>query len=123
SWKYAVDKEKQAEGQGWHKPDLDDSNWETTDVSVDSWSALGLHNYMGAMSYRTTIDLPVAPEGKRVYFWVGSTDGSAKLYVNGKHVPYVNAKKETADKFEGFCQPASWDITDVMKAGSNQVTI
>lgn len=122
-WKYKVDEDKQAESGNWHDPSLDDSSWKTTDVMVDTWSALGLHNYMGAMTYRTTIDLPAVEKGKRMHLWLGATDGSAKLYVNGKHVPYVNAKGETVDAFAGYCKAASWDITDVATKGSNQVTI
>ena len=41
--------------------------------------------------------LPAAPAGKKVYLWLGTTDGAVKVFVNGKHVPYVDPKGEKAD--------------------------
>jgi len=59
-----------------------------------------------------------------VNLWVGATDGRVKLFVNGRHVPYVNAKGESADSFVGFCQPASFDVTAVIRPGAeNQVSL
>jgi hypothetical protein len=92
-------------------------------VAVDSWSALGLHNYLGSLWYRAAVKLPAAPSGKKTFLWIGSTDGRVKVFVNGKHVPYVGPKQEKADGFSGFCQPASFDVTDAVRAGDNQISL
>jgi hypothetical protein len=123
-WRYAVDKEKKGESLGWHKADFDDKAWKTTDPCVDTWFALGLDTYYGPMFYRANVKLPAVPAGKKTFLWISSTDGSAKVFVNGQHVPYVNEKGEKADEFTGFCQTASFDITAAAKPGDeNQITI
>lgn len=124
TWKYEVDKEKAGDTTGRQKADFDDSAWKTTKPCYDTWSALGLHNYMGSMWYRQTVAVPTLPAGKKVFLWISSTDGRAKVFVNGQHVPYVNEKGETVEAFEGYCQPASLDITAALKPGSdNQIAI
>jgi hypothetical protein len=122
-WRFCQDREKKGEAGGWMKTDFDDSPWKTTDVAVDSWSALGLHNYLGSLWYRAAVKLPAAPSGKKTFLWIGSTDGRVKVFVNGKHVPYVGPKQEKADGFSGFCQPASFDVTDAVRAGDNQISL
>ncbi len=121
-WRYRVDADDQAEAAGWLAPDHDDADWQTTDCAVETWSTLGLHNHMGAMAYRTTVNVPAVPDGKRVTLWVPATDGSAKLFVNGRHVPYVTAAGEEREAFSGYATPASFDVTDALQLGAeNQI--
>ncbi|QDU98346.1 beta-D-glucuronidase [Lignipirellula cremea] len=123
-WRYQADQEKQGEAAHWEQPDLDDAAWKTTDPVVDTWSSLGLHNYMGSVWYRTSTDLPQWKPGEKLHLWLSATDGRAKLFVNGKLVPYVDEKGESADSFSGYCKPASFDITDAVKQGEkNQITL
>lgn len=123
-FKFQADKEKSGESQGWSKPDLNDSSWKTTDVCVDTWSTLGYHAWFKSMWYRTEVKLPAIPPGKKVFLWLGSTDGSSKVFINGQHIAYNDAKKGTIDEFEGYCRPASFDITvAIMPNAANQVSI
>ncbi len=129
-WKYEPDKEKQAEQLGWTKPDFDDSAWNKTHVVEDTWSDIGHHNTMGQMAYRVSMKIPAPLAGKKILLWIGSTDGSAKLFVNGQHVKYVvpektrqNEKGDSVDAFNGCFSPAAFDITSAVKAGDNQFTI
>ena len=123
-WRYEVDAEYKGESLGWAKPGFDDEAWKTTDVAVDTWSALGHHNYFGRMWYRAKVKLPPAEKGRRTYLWLGLTDGHVKLFVDGRHVPYVNLEGEQADSFVGFCRPVSLDISDVVHAdGEHQLAI
>src|SRR5262249_3104088 len=46
-WRWQQDQDKKGEAGGWANPTFDDKAWKTTDVPIDTWSALGLHNYMG----------------------------------------------------------------------------
>lgn len=135
-WKYNPDEEEAS--MPWTAPDFDDSDWPTMHVVRDTWSTIGHHNSMtdrasgrsGRMAYRTTLEMPAAAAGKRTYLWIGSTDGSAKVFVNGKHVKYVlpqdtrrNKAGDVTDRFTGYCQPAQFDVTDVLQKGENQITI
>ena len=46
------------------------------------------------------------------------------MFVNGKHIPYVNAKGESAPDFDGYCQPISLDISSAIKPGAeNQISL
>jgi hypothetical protein len=123
-WQYQVDRENKGAELGWSKPEFSDKDWKATDPCVDTWSALGLFDYFGSVWYRANVPLPAVPAGKKVYLWVSCLDYVCKLFINGQHVPYVNAKGEAAEQFVGFCEPASYDVTSVLKPGaSNQITI
>jgi hypothetical protein len=121
-FRFLADEKKQGEKAGWSAPGFDDGKWRTTDVAIDTWSALGLHNYMGSAWYRTKLSLPALPKGKKVFLWIGATDGRVKVFVNGKHVPHAGPKGEKADSFTGYCQPASFDITDAL-AGAREAQL
>jgi len=118
NFRYQADEKKTGEAQDFAKADFDDSAWKTTDVTSETWSTLGYHAWFKSMWYRTEVQLPPTPavaKGKKVYLWLGSTDGSAKVFVNGQHISHTNAKGETVDEFNGYCQPASFDITAALQ--------
>jgi len=123
-WKYCYDKDKQSDALGWTKPGFNDADWKTTHIVNETWSTIGHHNTMGRMVYRVTINLPTVPAGKKVYLWIGSTDGSAKPFVNGQPFKYVvPGTGEVREAFAGYCEPAQFDITAAVKPGDNQITI
>lgn len=138
NWKWRYNPDAEEVSHPWTAPDYDDAEWPTTHVVRETWSTLGHHNTMsdaasgrsGRMVYRTAQRLGALPAGKRAYLWIGSTDGSVKLYVNGKHVKYVVPAKtrqheagDVIDAFSGYCTPAWFDVTEVLVAGDNQFTI
>ena len=53
-WKFVADEKKEGEATGFAKADFDDAAWKDTDVCLDSWSALGYHDYFGSMWYRSS---------------------------------------------------------------------
>ena len=123
-WRYQADKEMKGDALGWARPDFDDRAWKITDTCIETWSSIGYHNYMDAMWYRTKVTLPEIPAGRKVFLWIGATDGSARVFVNGKHTPYVDAEGNRRDQFNGYASPASFDITEPVRPGAeNQVTI
>jgi hypothetical protein len=131
-WKWKHNPGPEAASLPWTAPGFSDTNWLTTQVARDTWSSLGHHNTMteasanrsGRMAYRASQKLDALPAGKKVFLWIGSTDGSAKVFVNGRHVKYVTPDKgEVKDAFSGYCQSARFDITASLKAGDNQFTI
>jgi hypothetical protein len=117
-FRYQPDPDRKGEAQGWARPDFDDKGWKRTDVAVETWSTLGHHDYFKSMWYRTEVPLPAVPSGKKVYLWIGSTDGSARVFVNGKPVAYTDARGKTSDEANGYCQPFSFDITAAVKPES-----
>lgn len=123
-WRYQADKEKKGELRGWQRPDFDDRSWKTTDPCVDTWFDLGLETWFGPVFYRAALHIPAVPAGKKIYLWISGTDGNAKVFINGRHVPYVNPNGEKTDAFAGYCQPASLEITPMITPNAeNQITI
>jgi len=120
-FRYEAAADKSGEDQGYAAPTFDDSQWKTTDVCVDTWSTLGYHAWFKSMWYRTKATLPPVPKGKKIFLMLTSTDGSAKVFVNGKPIPYseTDPKKAARDVFDGYCQPVSFDITDAVKPNSD----
>jgi hypothetical protein len=123
-WRYTQDKDKRGEELGYTKRDFDDQAWKRTDAAVDTWSTLGFHNYFGRVWYRADVALPPAAAGKKTYLWLAGNDGSVKVFVNGAHVPWTDAKGDKAEEFVGHMQPISFDITDALSSGDTaQITI
>ncbi len=125
AWKFNPGPEEDA--IPWTAPEYDDSDWSTKHVVRDTWSSIGHHLSMtdeaadrsGRMAYRTTQRLAALPDGKRAFLWIGSTDGRAKLFVNGTQVPYT----EEREAFDGYCRAGKFDVTEALKEGDNQFTI
>ena len=129
TFRIATDKELKGLANGFATPGFDDSNWQETDVSYRTWSSEGYHNYMGAMWYRATLDAPERPEGQRIWLWIGATDGTAQVFVNGKAVQgrrELGKPDETPELIDapgGFCAPLIFDVTDAIRSGSNTLAI
>jgi len=123
TWKYQKDQDKKGEANGWAKADFADGAWKATDVAVDTWSALGMHNYMGSVWYRKSVNLSKAAAGKKTFLWIGATDGRVKVFVNGQHIQHIDAKGMKQDSFTGHCQPASFDISAAIKDGENRISL
>jgi hypothetical protein len=122
-WRFQVDREGKGEELGWAKPELDDKAWRVTDPCVETWSALGLFEYFATAWYRAKIRVPAVAGGKKVYLWLGGTDGNTKLFVNGKHVPFLDAKGQPVAEHGGYCSPASFDVTSAIQPNAeNQFT-
>lgn len=121
---HAHDMVLQGETQGWQQPDFDDSSWKITDVGTDTWADLNLADSFGTMWYRQTVRVPDLPPGKRIFLWIAATDGSAKVYVNGRHIPFRNDNGEEMEAASGYAQPFQFDITEAIRPNAeNQITV
>ena len=74
-----------------------------------------INNDTGLAWNRLKVKLPPVASGKKTFLWIGATDGRVKVFLNGKHIPHVNEKGESADSVNGYCQPFSFDITSAVK--------
>ena len=123
-FRWAIDPDEKGEANGWMKADFKDAGWKTTDVCLETWSTLRQHDYFGSMWYRTEVMLPKVGPGKSILLWVGATDGTAKVFINGKHVPWTSDKEDHADEFRGYCKAATWDVTRHVNPGAvNRIAI
>ncbi len=123
TFRYQAAADNKGEAAGFAKPAFDDKAWKTTDVCAETWSTLGYHDHFKSMWYRTAVNLPAVPKGRRVSLWLGSFDGAVKVFVNGQLVKHADATGKVADEVTGYCQPFSFDITGVAKPGANTVAL
>ena len=115
---------KDGEDKGWGGAGFDDGAWKTTDTGTDTWADLGFLDAYGTMWYRQTVKVPKLVPGKKLFLWLAATDGSAKVFVNGKHIPFHDAKGEVAEVASGYAEPFTFDITSAVKPDAeNQITI
>ncbi len=121
-FKFVSDPKKAGDAGKWFEPGFDDKAWKETDVCVETWSAMGLHNYLGTGWYRTTVIVPKVATGKKTMVWLGATDGAAEVWVNGKKAEYVDPAGKLKE-FNSYCMPASFDATGLLVEGANQITI
>lgn len=122
-FRYQADADAKGEAAGWAKADFADGEWKTTDVCTETWSTLGYHDYFKSMWYRTQVDLPTVPPGRRVFLWLGSFDGSVKAFVNGRQVQPVKHSGQPGGEVKGYCQPVSFDITAAAQPGKNTLAL
>jgi hypothetical protein len=131
-WRWQMIEKPQADGDvgigegeqaGWQQPAFNDKHWPQTDPAIETWASLGLLGKYGTMWYRTTVKVRKPPAGKKLYLWLAATDGSAKVYVNGRHIPYTATDGKTTPVASGYASPFLFDVSDVLTAGSNHVAI
>ncbi len=80
-----------------------------------SWigDAPEMRYYQGLVWYQRTFDWQPAGPGKRVYLRFGSADYAASVFLNGKPV----------GKHVGAFTPFAFDVTALLRPGSNQITL
>jgi len=86
-------------------------NGKQVTTPLKSWEALGTQSFAGPATYRKQFTLPAAPAGKRVFLEIADVNDYARVKVNGKEL-------------EGRAwQPYRWEVTNVVKAGSNELEV
>ncbi len=80
-------------------------------TQLGSWLDTGLPYYSGSASYETEIDIPAAYLGRRLTLDLGEVGVVAEVKVNG------------APAGERVWLPFSFDVTELVKAGKNKVTV
>lgn len=69
--------------------------------------------YQGLVWYQRTFQAAAPAGGKRVFLRFGAADHSAEVYLNGKLL----------GRHAGGFTPFAFDVTKVLRAGSNQITV
>ncbi|MGI6099733.1 MAG: hypothetical protein GX174_04850 [Lentisphaerae bacterium] len=84
---------------------------------------------MGAMWYRARVDIAERPADRRVWLWIGATEGKTRVFVNGVHVQCgrepgrEGESLDLGDEPSGFCVPLVYDVTDALAPGQNVLAI
>ncbi|MEN3335233.1 MAG: hypothetical protein V7641_4598 [Blastocatellia bacterium] len=88
--------------------------WRNVRVGL-SWNAQfdDLRDYMGIAWYRTSLDVPQLDKGKCAVLRFGAVDYFSEIFINGKSI----------GTHEGGYTPFTFDITDAVKTGANELLI
>lgn len=116
TWQFRADPQNQGETQSWHSAD---QKFDRTIVVPGAWQAQGVgeprgilrHDYAGAGWYRRTVAVPAAWSGKSVTLRIGGAHRYTTLFVNGRK----------AGEHQGFSAPFSFDVTDAIRPGVDNV--
>jgi hypothetical protein len=123
-WKARFDGRNESGTDGWAGPDVPDGDWVETDTCMDTWGTLGHGGDLGVMWYRTRVVLPaLPPKPDSARFWIGATDGTTRLFINGTPCPALLRDGRTAPEHAGFSQPATFDVSKALVAGTNVVAV
>jgi hypothetical protein len=88
-----------------------DLNGKQVTGPLKSWEDLGTQSFAGPATYRKQFTATAAPAGKRLFLEIADVHDYAKVKVNGKEL-------------EGRAwQPYRWEVTNVVKAGSNELEV
>jgi len=88
-----------------------DLNGKQVTTPLKSWEDLGTPAFAGPATYRKQFTVSAMPAGNRVFLEIADVNDYAKVKLNGKEL-------------EGHAwQPYRWDVTNVVKAGSNDLEV
>ena len=113
-WQFQIDPSGIGEGIGLWRSEITGGNWQRIKTSSSSWSSQGLRYYKGLAWYRQNLVVPKKFKGKRIFFWCGGVDESAKVWINGKEVGISHG---------AAMYPFELDATDQLKPGNNVVVV
>ena len=86
-------------------------NGKQVTTALKPWEDLGTQSFAGPATYRKQFTVSAAPVGKRVFLEIADVHDYAKVKLNGKEL-------------EGHAwQPYRWEVTNVVKAGSNDLEV
>jgi len=115
-WRTTMNKEdKGLNGKvKWTDPMLDDSDWQTVDLSDKSWAVDGLSFINGSFWFRKNIDLPARQAGKEATLRLGCIVDADSVFINGVFVG------TTSYQYPPRIYPVP---AGLLKEGKNNITI
>jgi hypothetical protein len=88
-----------------------DLNGKQVNTPLESWEDLGTRGFAGPVTYRKQFTAPAAPAGARLFLEIARVNDYARLKLNGKGLE------------AHAWQPYRWEITNVLKPGSNDLEV
>jgi hypothetical protein len=103
-WLFRTDPLERGIEEGWHKEEVNESEWLRGRVPAFWAETEGVGDYQGYAWYRTKFEFPKEWEGRSVRFLFGSVDEQTWVYVNGYLV------QEHTEKSEGRSFEQLWEM-------------
>lgn len=114
-WHFRRDPEDAGVSAGFHRPDLDDSQWR--ELRTDqAWEKQGI-DYDGFAWYRVRFDVDGVPPGSKAYLLFGAVDESAWVYLNG----HLVGEHDLGEA--GWDRPFAVEVTSWLQKGANCVAV
>jgi hypothetical protein len=88
-----------------------DLNGKQVSTPLKSWGELGTPSYAGPATYRKQFTASAAPAGKRLFLEIAEVRDYARVKLNGKELE------------AHAWQPYRWEVTNVVKPGSNDLEV
>lgn len=88
-----------------------DLNGKQVTTPLKSWEDLGAASFAGPATYRKQFTATAAPAGQRVFLEIADVNDYARVKLNGK------------DLGGHAWQPYRWEVTNVVKSGSNDLEV
>ena len=110
-WRFASDKDKVGEQQGWFKPAYDDSTW--TAVTVPhTWNVMSDYaDYSGSAWYRRAFTLPAESKAAHLRLRFQGVFYLARVWLNGQYL----------GEHEGGYTPFEFDVSASAKPGEKNI--
>jgi hypothetical protein len=103
-WLFRTDPLEQGLKEGWHKEEVNESEWLRMTVPAFWAETEAVGDYQGYAWYHTKFEVPKEWKGRSMQFLFGSVDEQAWVYVNGHLV------REHTEKSEGKSFEQLWDM-------------
>ena len=113
-WRFKMDWENLGPGQLWYLPATPMDDW----ILIETEAFWGSKGGTGAGWYRRDIDVPVLPEGERVYLHFGAVDEQMILWIDGEY-----AGDYDRDPDKGWDQPFAIDVTGKLTTGKHHLAV
>jgi hypothetical protein len=88
-----------------------DLNGKQVTTPLKSWEKMGTPSFAGPATYRKQFTVSAAPAGKRLFLEIADVHDYARVKLNGKQLE------------AHAWQPYRWEVTDAVKAGTNDLEI
>jgi hypothetical protein len=86
-------------------------NGKSSPTPLKSWEDLGTPSFAGPATYHKQFTVSAAPAGQRLFLEIADVHDYARVKLNGKEL-----------EARGW-QPYRWEVTNVVKAGSNELEV
>ena len=101
-------------GEGWFQPGESLDDW----IDIDIGAFWGEKGGIGAGWYRRDIDVPVLPEGQRVYLHFGAVDEHLVLWIDGTYAGDYDREPD-----DGWNKPFALDVTGKLTTGRHHLAM
>jgi beta-glucuronidase len=110
-WRFAIDRDKAGEQQGWADPAYDDSAWTTVTVP-HTWNVMPDHaDYSGLAWYRRAFTLPSESKAAHLRLCFEGVFFLARVWLNGQYL----------GEHEGGYTPFEFDVSNIAKPGERKI--